>query len=146
MSQINDCHRTDGARIAEWIASVGRQPSSAVLAHFGMQPHYTTRCLRAALLDGRIVKVRCGKIFLWMLPADEATLRAEQRKSRSQSRNAYSLGLYHSRRAAGVIDSSGHLLDPEHWPVVQRSVPALGAAPIATRAPASVFHLGALAC
>ena len=43
--------------------------------------------------------------------------------------------------AAGVIDHKGALLDPEHWPVVQRIIPASEAPRITTRAANSVFAL-----
>lgn len=141
MTKINDEKRRDGARIAEWIAIVGRQPVAAVMVHFDMPQHYAQRCLRAALLDGRLAKVRIGHTFMWCRPADIPAIREEQRKSRS----AYGLARYQRLRAAGVIDHKGAVLDPVHWPVVQRTVPALGAKPVMTRAPASVFHLGAMA-
>lgn len=141
MSQISNDNRRDGARIAEWIAIVGRQPVAAVMVHFEMPQHYAQRCMRAALLDGRLAKIRIGHTFMWCAPADVPAIRKEQRKSRS----AYGLARYQRLRAAGVIDHKGALLDAEHWPVVQRVVPAAGARPIATRAPNSVFALGAAA-
>ena len=141
MSQISNDNRRDGARIAEWIALVGRQPIAAVMSHFEMPQHYTQRCMRAALLDGLLSKVRIGHTFMWCAPGDVPAIRSEQQKGRS----AYGLARYQRLRAAGVIDHKGALLDPEHWPVVQRIVPAAGAAPLTTRAPASVFHLGAMA-
>ena len=144
MSRISEDNRRDGARVAEWIAVVGRQPATAVAVHFGFPLFYAQKCLRAALLDGRLAKVRIGPTFLWMQPIDEPKFRAEQRKTRNKTRSAYGLARYQRLRSAGVIDHKGAMLDPEHWPVVQRTVPAIGAKPVMTRAPASVFHLGAM--
>lgn len=141
MSQISNDNRRDGARIAEWIALVGRQPVAAVMTHFDMPQHYTQRCMRAALMDGRLAKIRIGHTFMWCAPADVPAIRREQQKARS----AYGLARYQRLRAAGVIDHKGALLDPEHWPVVQRIVPAISARPIFTLAPNSVFALGARA-
>ena len=144
MTRLSAEHYRGGALIASWIAVTGGQPSAAVMAHFGMAEHTASRCLRAALADKLLAKVRYGQSLLWVLPADEKRLRDEQVKGRS-ARSAYSLALYHRRRAAGIIDSKGRVTDPEHWPVVQRIVPAAGARPIVTRAPNSVFALGAAA-
>lgn len=140
MSQISNDNRRDGARIAEWIALVGRQQVGAVMAHFEMPQAYAQRCMRAALLDGLLSKARIGRAFMWATPGDIDAIRFEQRKART----AYGTDRYRRLRAAGVIDHKGSMLDPEHWPVVQRVVPAAGAKPLATRAPASVFHLGAM--
>ena len=140
MRKPTEIHRIDGVRVAEWIAAVGRQQVGAVMVRFDMPHAYAQRCMRAALLDGRLAKVRIGRVFMWCSPADVPAIRAEQRKGRT----AYGTARYQRLRAAGVIDHKGALLDAEHWPVVQRTVPAAEAKPVMTRAPASVFHLGAM--
>jgi hypothetical protein len=142
MTPISEGNRRDGKRIAAWIALVGRQTVASTMVKFGLPLHYTQRCMRAAKLDGLLSNLRCDQQVYWMLPADVPAIRAQQRKAAS----AYGLARYQRLRAAGVIDHKGALLDPEHWPVVQRTVSAIEAEPLKTRSPASVFHLGAMAC
>ena len=137
MTQISEGNRRDGKRIAAWIALVGRQTVASTMVKFGLPLHYTQRCMRAAKLDGLLSNLRCDQQVYWMLPADVPAIRAQQRKAAS----AYGLARYQRLRAAGVIDHKGALLDPEHWPVVQRIIPASEAPRITTRAANSVFAL-----
>lgn len=125
----------------------GPKPASEIAAHFGKTINAAAMHLRIAR-DNGLIEVTKGYPF-WFVrtnahrnkatqmvaacrkAARETTLarkRAENRKRREAERKAW---------LEGCPDGS----NVDHWPVVQRVIPASEAKPLAVNAPRSVFDL-----
>ena len=135
MGNRNKNTHADGVLIAGWISLVGNQTSTAIAAHFQFEQHYTMLCLRSALLDGLLNKVRLGQQYLWVLPCDAKTMRDES-----------ALTLIIDKRIRRRIRAS--LSQPEAYlgdePFIHSTVSAIGAAPIHIRVANSIFNMAAI--
>lgn len=131
MGNRNANTHADGARIADWIALFGNQTSAAIACRFRFEKHYAMLCLRSALLDGNLVKVRMGPKYLWALPGDAKKLHADGVElSRAEK--------LRKRAFAAKSEFDG---DPGNEPFTHSVVPAIGAPPIKISFATSIFNM-----
>ena len=136
MSPRQKLNPDDIKAAASWVIETGRQNTAAAAKHFGWLDHYAARVMSRTQEYG-IQKLRVqGKCSYWVTPAEAKKGAQESLERIRQARRE------RTRRAK---ETPKLACDDADWVPAQRIVPAAGAAPLAVRAPASVFHLGAMA-
>ena len=134
MGNRNEYTHADGARIAAWLALVGNQTSTAIAARFGFEKHYTMLCLRSALIDGHMTKVRVGYKYWWTLPCDAEKLR-EDGAELSRIENI------RKRTIAARLEFNDN---PGDEPFIHKIVPAISVDSIKIVGTNSIFNMGTI--